>query len=78
MQPFLTPPEIAKLLRVRRETVLAWIKSGKLPAMNVSEKIRPSYRIAPDDLDRFKTGRMVQAPPTPNRRRNQPDVTEYY
>ncbi len=48
--PFLTTPQVAKLLRVRRSKVVEWITSGRLPALRVEGK-RPSYRIAQADVD---------------------------
>jgi len=37
LEPYLTPPEIAKLLRVSSEKVLGWIRKADLNAINVSE-----------------------------------------
>lgn len=39
---YLTPPEIAKLWRVRTSKVLSWIHSGQLQAFNVAEKANES------------------------------------
>jgi excisionase family DNA binding protein len=51
--PTLTVTEAARLLRVKRDTILAWINSGKLPAMNTGRGQRPRYRLARADLDSF-------------------------
>ncbi|MBX9792569.1 MAG: helix-turn-helix domain-containing protein [Pirellulales bacterium] len=76
---FLTPPEVAKLWRVRRETVLAWIKSGHLRAINVAEPCRrPRYRIDPIDLAAFKERRTVAHRQPPQRRNGRSDITEFY
>ena len=65
---FLTPPEIARSLRVSESKVAAWIRSGRLRAFNVSEGQRPKYRIRGDDLDEFLAGRAVTPPTAPVRR----------
>ena len=63
LEPFLTPPEIAKLLRVSPEKVLCWIRKAELKAINISEGFRPRYRIRREDLDLFLRSREVQPPP---------------
>lgn len=48
--------EAAKILGIDDETVLAWIHSGQLPAVNVCKKPngkRPTWRIAEADLGRL-------------------------
>lgn len=65
---FLTPPEVARLIRVREAKVISWIRSGRLPAINVSEGARPKYRIKPDDLDGFLKSRAVAPIARPARR----------
>jgi len=73
---FLTPPEIARSLRVSETKVAAWIRSGRLRAYNVSESARPKYRIRADDLDEFLAGR-VATPPTAPVRRERRDIPQY-
>lgn len=63
LQPFMTPPEIAKLLRVSPEKVLAWIRNGRLKAINVSNRVRPRYRVNHDDLNTFL--RTIEVSPAP-------------
>jgi excisionase family DNA binding protein len=73
---WLTPPEIAKELRVRESKVGSWIKSGQLTAVDVSERPggRPRWRIRRDDLDDFLRRRQSQPPPPkPIRRRRRPE-----
>lgn len=53
LQTFLTPPEIAKSLRVSPEKVVAWIRDGRLKAINVSNQTRPRYRVSHKDLNAF-------------------------
>jgi excisionase family DNA binding protein len=72
-QRYLTPPAIARRLGVSRDTVLGWIASGELRALNVAPRSsrRPRWRIAPEDLAAFELARAANAPPpaTPRRRR---------
>lgn len=56
-----TVPTLAKTMRVRRDTILAWINSGELKAVNVSTGLRPNYRIDPADLELFKLLRSSRA-----------------
>jgi len=60
----LTAPEVAKLLRVRPDKVLSWIRSGRLRGYNVAEQEggRPTYRINPTDLEAFMQQRAVIRP----------------
>lgn len=69
---FLTPPEIAKRLRVSPAKVLTWIRKGELRAVNLSNSFRPRYRVCPDALEDFLQSREVQPPPPRQRRRRQP------
>jgi len=46
---YLTPTEVAKLLKVTRLTVYRWIKEGKLKAL----KIEGIVRIKGKDLEEF-------------------------
>jgi excisionase family DNA binding protein len=65
----LTPPEVATLLRVARKKVLDWIRKGELRAVNVSNTVRPRYRISPDSLHTFLRCREVQPPQSRRRKR---------
>lgn len=56
---YLTPPEIARLLRVSESKILLWIRAGRLSAVNVSEGQRPKFRVRREDLDQFLAGRVV-------------------
>lgn len=60
--------EAATILGIDDETVLAWIHSGQLPAVNVCKKKngkRPTWRIAEADLGRLLLARRSQTPPAP-------------
>jgi excisionase family DNA binding protein len=54
---FLTPREVADLLRVSSMTVYRLIKSGELRAARVGK----AYRILEDDVDAYLAGRFTQA-----------------
>jgi excisionase family DNA binding protein len=59
LREFLTIDEVAKELRVNRRTVMRWIKSGKLPALQVGK----NYRISKTDYQRFLSEQYIQPPP---------------
>lgn len=46
---FLTPAEVASLLRLRVQTVYEYIRLGRLAAV----RLRKGYRISREDLDAF-------------------------
>lgn len=57
----LTPPEVARLMKVNADKVLDWIRRGELQAVNISNGVRPRYRIEPSDLADFKLRRSSRA-----------------
>jgi hypothetical protein len=72
---YLTPPELAKLWRCKAETILGFIKSGELEAVNLARKSakRPRWRISPDAIRAFEHGRAAgERPAHVARRRRQP------
>lgn len=80
----LTPPEIARHLGVKADTVRAWITAGELRAFDVAVskragKHRPSWRIRPVDLETFIAKRSTNPPPPkPARSRLPAGVIEFY
>jgi hypothetical protein len=77
-----TPPEIARLFRVRPTKVLSWIRGGKLAAVNLATSTagkRPRYRVARESLQAFLAARSVVVPQrSPRRRQNDlPPVKDY-
>ena len=75
----LTPPQIAERLRVKPDTVRAWIAAGELRAFSVGTKDngRKRWRIRPEDLEAFIVTRQNRpAPPKPARHSPIPRV--YY
>lgn len=75
---YLTPPQIAKELGICRDTVLGWVRSGELKAVDVrnSGSFRPSYRIHPDWVAEFLNRRQVIPPPKIVRRKKLVGVQE--
>ena len=62
----LTPEQIAESLAVCSKTVIAWIQTGQLRAVNVSlngGSKRPRYRVLPSDLDVFLAVRSTRQEP---------------
>lgn len=69
----LTPPEVAKRLKVNPNKVRYWIISGELKAVNLvlnRNLRRPQYRIAEADLEAFLLRRT--AIPAPSKARPAP------
>jgi excisionase family DNA binding protein len=55
----ITPSVVARWLTVEDETVLRWIHSGDLPAMNIGTKGMRRFRIFRKDLIEFLHRRKV-------------------
>lgn len=76
-----TPPQVAEDYGVDPHRVVAWIKSGKLHAINVSDGLqRPRYRISPEALVAFELARSAGPEPKVSRiRRHKPEgVIEFF
>jgi hypothetical protein len=55
---FLSPPQIARMLRTSPDKVLLAIREGRLKAINLSGKgSRPRWKVAPADLQRWLDSR---------------------
>jgi len=54
-QEFLTPREIAKLLRVDYSTVMRWIRTGILPVETFREGRRNRHRIRKATIEMLET-----------------------
>jgi excisionase family DNA binding protein len=67
----LTPPAVARQLRVHPEKVRAWILRGELSAFNLADRIggRPRWRISEADLADFLRRRAASPGPRIRRRR---------
>lgn len=74
--------EVKERFGVGEHTVLMWIKSGELRAINVARGTgkRPKWRITAESLAAFELSRESGAPPAkPTRRRKRPaEPTAYY
>jgi len=67
---FLTPPQVAKLLQVKPDTVRAWIVSGRMPALNLAlPGKRAQYRITQEQLNQFQARCTVVKAEKPQSRR---------
>lgn len=72
--PFLTPRDLARVLKVSTGKILGWIRRGELRAVNVSDSDRVQYRISPEALDAFLADREVAVQvPEGHRRRRVPE-----
>jgi hypothetical protein len=80
--PDLTISAVAAELRIRREHVVAMLKSGLLEGYDVTPPgaRRKSYRITRQALDDFKAGRSAQQSKPTKRRKRQPtaDFIKYF
>lgn len=68
---YFTPPEAARIVRMKAERVIALIRAGELKASNVATKLsgRPRFRIAAADLQAFLDRRAAVAVSSPQQRR---------
>jgi len=79
-----TVNEIAVRFAVTEHTVLGWIRSGELKAINVGRTTaakKPRWRIPAAALEAFEAARSATPPATTTRtprRRRPADVIEYY
>lgn len=66
--------DLCERYAVNEHTVLAWIRSGELQAINVGVspgKKKPRWRISESALAAFELARTVSPPPSRTRRRKQ-------
>jgi hypothetical protein len=78
---YLTPPEIAKRLRVKPSKVVGWITSGEQVGFNVASRraTHPRWRVTPDHLHAFLAARSSRKPaPVVRRRRAAPPLVDYF
>lgn len=81
--PVLTISQVSQLLDISHKTIMTWIRSGELTAVNLSlsrTSKKPRYRIRMKDLDSFllsrttNQNRIVRQP----RRRRLPEVKRFF
>lgn len=75
--------ELAERYQVDPHTVLGWIRSGELRALNVGRrpgKKKPRWRITPEAIASFELTRASSPPPPPKtrRRKQQDDEINFY
>lgn len=58
----LKPSDVAKRHNLGRQTVLNWIREGRLPAVDFGDK-KPSYRISESAYQTFLATRAIGHPP---------------
>jgi excisionase family DNA binding protein len=77
-----TVQDIQRRYSVTVHTVLGWIRSGELRAINVGRKPgarKPRWRISEAALEQFELSRTPTPPPPRARRRKQPaEVIAFY
>jgi excisionase family DNA binding protein len=79
----LTPPEVARRLRVSADKVRSWIMRGELRAVNVADRVggRPRWRISLEAVEEFERRRAALSALPKGRRRREPlpkDFVRYY
>ncbi len=78
----LTVKELCERYSVAEHTVLGWIRSGELKAINVGRAAgtkKPRWRITAEALATFELLRTTIPPPQRARKRKQPmDVISFY
>lgn len=74
-----TPREVARLLRVSPDKVLAWIRKGELVAVNVAtnRSARPRFVVLPGAVEAFAASRQACAPP-PRKLKKRTAQVDYY
>lgn len=80
MSKFHTPPTLARLAGVANEKIIAFIASGELRAINLSEGTRPRWRVSDEDWQSFLARKSNQPPIKPTKRRSvkKSEITEFY
>ena len=77
-----TVKQVAERYGVGGHTVLGWIRSGQLRAINVGRSPgakKPRWRVTQEALETFELIRTHSPPPPRTRRRRQPaGVVEFY
>jgi excisionase family DNA binding protein len=82
MSSTLSVHDLTERYGVSEHTVLGWIRSGELRAVNVGRRPggkKPRWRITQEALEAFERAR-TPAPPLPRarRKRQPPEVIEFY
>jgi excisionase family DNA binding protein len=79
---YYTVNDVSRTFGVNLNTVLGWIASGELKAVNVGRapgRKKPRWRIPQRALDEFEASRTPAAiPPRARRRKQAADVVSFY
>lgn len=75
---FLTPPQIAKLLRISELAVLRAIRIGELSASNFSSGSRPRWKVSPEAFRQWVAARSNAAAAKRKRAKLSPVVVREY
>jgi excisionase family DNA binding protein len=82
MSNTLSVRDVCERYGVGEHTVLGWLRSGELRAVNVGRTAgakKPRWRITQEALEAFEQLRTPGAPPAQMKRRKKPtDVIEFY
>jgi len=81
LAPLRTVKQVAEILQIRQHGVLTLIRTGDLPAVDISLTPggKPRWRITDDDLQKFLRRRTRKLdPPRKRRRRRETAVTQYF
>ena len=81
MSSTLTVRNVCERYCVTEHTVLGWIRSGELKAINVGRRLggkKPRWRITQSALEAFEALRTPSPPTTQKRRKKQTTVIEFY
>ncbi len=75
-----TVREVARRYRVSPSKVRAWIKAGRLGAIDTSSTRcrQPRFVILPRHLEEFEQHRSAAPPPKPERRTKRTGFVDYY
>ena len=76
----LTTRDVARRYRVSEDKVRAWIRCGRLSAINTASAKcgKPRYVVTPEAIAEFERVHSAAAPPRAVRRRRQPAVIDFY
>lgn len=78
-QQYYTPPQLSKLARTTPDTILSFIASGELRAVNFGRGLRPRWRITKEWWDDFLASRQNQPKQeAPRSRKRQPATKDYF
>lgn len=80
-RPWQTPPQLAREMQVKPQTVIDWILAGELKAINIARRgcTRPRYRIHRSAVTAFEQARAAVPAPKVRRRRRQPEgIIEFF